>query len=646
MKARLAFRTLILGVAAPVVAAVTAGWALVVYQRTHRIIVDGFDRKLLVVAQASAALTDGDGHAAYQRRRTLVAAAPTGPSQLIGVDAAADELVLVDAITGSARRLAALPDGGVRGLASALAPLRVVGLTSDGTRLLRFDAAGAVTSNVELPHRLDGIFSDGSEFLGWNGRHLFTIDTGTGALAARPEELPDSLVAISPDPVTHRRFGLTLDRYDLLELTPDYRLHRRIRLLADAERTGAMSEAPLLHVIAHVNGRLLGVGASLFALDAQTGRVDPTNFSSGYFDPNDAFYRRHRAAFTYLQERAGLSYLYTQVYTGNRRIYYVLDGTSGVGYSPPGVGDLLPATALEEAERVQLVGRPWISPVQQWQSWGLLKSGFAPIRNSVGHVVAMTGADVDVGLIRQQTRWALVAAVIVGLCSFVAAAVISLRVASTLKRPVRQLKESALRLAAGYYSGAIAVSGGSEVASLSRALDELRARLEHEDRQSASWQEKLRQTRERTALVQALEDLIVRLGGHGSLSDRVGDCHAEGSIFWWFGSPARDSVESACRRARVVVLVHELLRAGPRGGDLLAQALAPFPWLQGVACWHGRTQQLHYRLRQPVVLHGIGGDRELLGRGEIACAAVEAVAWTPEAGDVRGTGINAAGGRP
>lgn len=346
----------------------------------------------------------------------------------------------------------------------------------------------------------------------------------------------------------------------------------------------------------------------------------------GEFDLQDPFYLRHRRIFTELQRTAKLSYLYTQVYTGGKQIYYVLDGTTTDGYSPPGTIDELPDSTIEPAERVQFLGHPWISPIQSWETWGLIKSCFTPIRTMDGRIIAMAGADVNISIIREKTRWAAFAAILVGLISMLIAGFVSFRVARSLTRPLQKLKESTLWIAAGYYGAKIEASGTREVAALAGTLDQLRVRLDHEGQRVRAWQEEIRGERQSTALAQSLEETLAHLGG-APLADG-GICHRGADAVWWYSPTQFDPLSAGCARARHTALALELLAAERPHASLPARLLASQPELAAVACWHDESNTLHFQSRRPVLLRIGATARCIEGPGQLRFGLCPAVQWS------------------
>lgn len=111
--------------------------------------------------------------------------------------------------------------------------------------------------------------------------------------------------------------------------------------------------------------------------------------------------------------------------------------------------DVLPPDAVNAMYQI-IGGAPQaVSPIEQWEEWGLLKSGFAPIRDETGRAVAAAGADVNVTVIRERTLIALLTVLVLGLSALSAGLIIAWLIAQRLSRPMRQLKTLAARATTG-----------------------------------------------------------------------------------------------------------------------------------------------------------------------------------------------------
>lgn len=507
MKLSFTFQTLIMAVLAPVLAAITAFWGVLVYRSVHEAILAGFDRKLLTLSSGAAAFVDGDAHVRFQQRRHVVALAPRPGAGLAGVAAALDELVAFDSIPGGARPPARVPGETYRTLAA--------------------------------------------------------------------------------DPIPHLWLGFSSEHGSPVVLDARSMLVRRIA-----------AEAPACP----------GARTSLATIEPRDGLVLRAACGVGFLDVEDPFYRRNRAAFVSLQRESGLSYLYTQVYVGHRRIYYVMDGTVGAGYSRPGAGDELPTTSVDGAESVQFLGRSWMSPIQQWAAWGLLKSVFTPIVDSAGTVIGMAGADVDITIIRQRTRWALFSVVFVGVLTLVAAGFISLAVARALTQPLRHIKNSALWIAAGYYGTKVEAPGIREIGRLAQTLNALGAHVTDEEARARRYGRELTARRRNALLQGALHGLAGTdpkagpLAGIFDLSPEAGGVAAEGRVVLWLGATGGDALGQTCLQARASCLARKLLTAHPIAAPaaMVETLAASFPMLIAGAIWTAETGLLHVFARAPL----------------------------------------------
>ena len=234
-----------------------------------------------------------------------------------------------------------------------------------------------------------------------------------------------------------------------------------------------------------------GFDRLLIATSTVTGALIPANAHQSLLhevqalghDPHaleaDARYDTLVTPMRAVRERLGLTYLYTQV-IGSREheVLYVIDTNLDADHTPIGTADILPADAVNGMYQILGGDSHAVSPIEQWEEWGLLKSGFAPIRDDMGQAIAAAGADVNVTVIRERTRIALLTVLVLGLSALSAGLIIAWLIAQRLNRPMLQLKTLAARATAGSHAS---LSGSNrliaELRPIATAIDALRTRL-------------------------------------------------------------------------------------------------------------------------------------------------------------------------
>ncbi len=500
MKLTFNFQTLVMAVLAGALAVVTTVWATTVYDSVYRLILHGFDRQLLALAGAAATLTDAEGHAEYQRpyRIALIGA---GPGGLVGQDAERGVLVSIDPADGGARPLDGPPLPPLRSLSVDPTRGRLAALTADGSRLW----TGPLASDALLEETLvdpvadEVVHIDGVVYLR-RGRLLtglaaevaaITLAADVGRLS--PGDADKPLLALTPSADAVLAFGL-----DGREL----------------ERWPLEAGEHAVTALARHDGVIYLAAESLLRLEP--GSATPVDdFEPGWYSEQDPYFARHAPAYRRVREAAGLTFLYTQQYLGGDQIRYILDGSVGDDHSPPGYLDTVPEDSLADVESAQRAGQAFVSAIREWDVWGLIKVSAEPIIAADGRIVAMAGADVDIGVIREKTRRALIAVLMVGVGLLLVAGWVSLRISQSMTRPVREIKDSALRIAAGDLGTRIGSRDRDELGELAESLDALANRLEAQARQAESYREALERSRLDTALEHALADLAANAGESG-----------------------------------------------------------------------------------------------------------------------------------
>lgn len=214
------------------------------------------------------------------------------------------------------------------------------------------------------------------------------------------------------------------------------------------------------------------------------------------FDAEAPYFTTHRDALRELRRQTGLTYLYTQVYLGGDRIYYLLDGTDGDDWTPPGSADTLPDSSIIGVRDAQTFGTLFVTDLLEWDNWGLIKAAYAPIRDREGNIVAMVGADVESTIIRTKTRRALFSVLLIGALTIAVSILVALKISRTLTRPIDEIRDAALGIAAGDRPTKPLRASLREVDLLATTLDRLNRRLEEQQREADGYESRLKSARE------------------------------------------------------------------------------------------------------------------------------------------------------
>lgn len=616
MKLTFSFQTLILSVLATVLALATAFWALAVYDSIYRIILRGFDQTLEALAGGAAVFTDGDAHADYQRPHRITAICG-GQAGIWGFDEERGRLVRIDADTGGALPLELAPQ--LPGQ-----PIAELACDIEAGRLLALDAEGGLHWLLGEPLALRADLPPLSEILHaegvWWGRAgqqliaLLAADPAQGVAEQAPSDLvvdtPSLQLGVVPDRLAFdaagKRFvGIGIEAGEVLVL----------------DRTGSLLERfPIDLDGQHVQGLVIQgqtallASRALLSVDLEDKSLGAEPPPPGYYSEAHPFIVRYAPAYRQVREASGLTFLYTEQILDGDQLRYILDGSEGDDHTPPGYEDTIPEDTLDELQAAQAQGRGFVSDIRQWEAWGLIKLAAEPIFASDGRVVALAGADVDIGVIRGKTRFALFAVLGVGVGLLLLAAWVSLRVSRGLTRPLSEIKDGALRIAAGYFDRPPKALGRDEIAGLAHSLSRLGERLQGQARQSRVYQQTLISGRMQLALEHALRDecalAAAGLPFRPTLENAAGAAaagDAAGGALYWQRDGLSEGLEPARDLARLLQLAQALLRRHPLNAaqDALFEA---DPELNCVLAWQATSRTLRVRCRTPMRVERVDRD--------------------------------------
>jgi len=628
MKLTFSFQTLIMSVLAFSLTIATAVWAVTVYQSIYSIILRGFDQKLLALAGGAAVFTDGDAHADYHREHRITALCG-GEGTLWGFDDNRRILVSIDTETSGALPLpqpVVLPTAPLREMACDPERGAVLGLDTEGALHALLGEASVVATPAG---GVDELLAVQGEWWGRRGQTLFAltaaadttpppsaaIDAETAPAAPSGSEgsggsgaavtLAEGVDRIAFDALNDRFVGVAIEAGELRLFGRDGALSARYEINLDGRQIHGL--------VAHGDSAWLA-SDTLLTADLAAGTLGEEPPPPGYYSEQHPFILRYAPAYRQVRETAGLTFLYTDVSLGGDQIRYILDGSVGDDHTPPGYVDTVPEDSLEDMQLAQTEGKAFVSDIRQWDVWGLIKVAAEPIYSSDGQVVALAGADVDIGVILSKTRIALFAVLGVGVGLLLLAGSVSFRVSQSLTRPLREIKASALRIAAGYFDTQIASRGRDEIARLASSLNTLSTRLQSQTRQAKAYERTLVSGRMQLALEHALSDeLALATEAIPGLQTRPGDdgdagiagySESQTALLWKLGSSS-DGLARSIQQARTIQMARVML-ASSSAEVSQDQLFAALPTLDYVLLRRG--QQLRVRVRRETVMRRHGED--------------------------------------
>lgn len=592
MRLTFSFQTLIITVLAASLTLATAVWAFSVYQSIYGIILNGFDRKLLAVAGGAAVFTDGDDHGDYQRPHRVTAMCGSAEGPLIGFDDERRIFVEIDPATGGARPLTPapqLPPSPPRELACDPSRGELVALDNGGELHV---LAGPSVPSVLATTEIDEILNVDGAWWALRGRELFALDS-SGATVT----LDTAVERLAYDRAGKRFIGVRVEAGEAVVFTREGTSERRFDINLDGRP---------IHGLAAQGDFAYLASDGLLTIDIAAGALVEEPPPPGYFSEDHPFIARVAPAYRHVREAAGLTFLYTQTSLGGDQIRYILDGSVGDAHTVPGYLDIVPEDSLEDIQLGFSEGKPVVSDIREWETWGLLKFAAEPIYSSDGSIVALAGADVDIGVIRGKTRIALFAVLAVGIVLMMLAAWVSYRVSQGLTRPLREIKGSALRIAAGYFDRSLPTNGRDEIATLAGSLNTLSTRLQTQMRQSQSYEQTLVSGRMQLALQHALADQLAANHAaipelRGSLGDEYCAVGNDCAVLIWALDAGTSGLDRSIANNRCASMATSLL-AGLSPSATRDEVFRSLPSVTALLLWERTSMTLSVRSRSSLLL--------------------------------------------
>ena len=258
--------------------------------------------------------------------------------------------------------------------------------------------------------------------------------------------------------------------------------------------------------------RLWVAGPSLGVVDLRSGATNFAPEIRRFFPARSPAYARAVETFKRIRHDAGLTYLYTQMLIDDTALFYVVDGSEVDEFSPIGTMDTLPAASFLPLKTAELAREPVVRPIEEWENWGLLKSGFGPVLMRNGGSEGMIGADLKVDIIEPHTRQAAFASILTAVLGITLALTFTVIASRQVTRPLEQLKGYLVRMAGGEWSAALPSLRVTEVAAVGQACQQLARSFEAEQRaQEAQFTANVSRLQRRHLIRQLFKDVEERV---------------------------------------------------------------------------------------------------------------------------------------
>ncbi len=496
-----------------------------------------------------------------------------------------------------------------------------------------------------------------------SGKDLLRLDPQTGAGVSIGPLGFEAVNGLAFHPATRVLYGVDEARHALLSIdvasgqsTVIERLKPQVNqtsppkpppyLQALLERMSASPATLSAQQIAGIEGappqlpaRGLAFGpdrATLFTSTTRLTAIDPATAVArnrgfeGYWNERGRRYLDYILPMRRIQKERGITYMASFVQKPNAPVgdfVYILDVNTDENHSFLGDEDKLPEADAEAIFEQTKLGKTYVSDVQLWDLWDLLKTAYAPIFNQEGEVSAVIGTDINVNVIEHKTRIALLKTALLGAVAMCIAGLVVYLMTERMVQPIQRLQDAALNVAAGTYGLTVEPSGPRELRGLSDAFNAMSLELKtsFDEKIEANRLLQARVSRRELALTLSREADVMGsfqtpvfccrcLGEEGALEDVSGWVTSESLLLLWFGLGASPVLEASRRRREISLVATSILQRYDQDWDRLAERLKML-FTDSVASFvfmdadHGRIRTLT-REPLPVLLMGEFGIRQ------------------------------------
>lgn len=196
-------------------------------------------------------------------------------------------------------------------------------------------------------------------------------------------------------------------------------------------------------------------------------------------DENKADYTNLLDKLRSFKKTSKLTYLYTYVPVNKEKVKFILDTDESEDQAK--IGDEYPedGVKLDLEIKQALAGKIAVTKSPQTDQWGTFLSGFAPIKNSNGEVVAVVGADIAVKDLTEMKNRLLILIGVGMLLSILFSIVAALLFSRLISRPIGLMVDSLEDVVqnSGDLTQEIKIKTGDEIEQLAGKTNELLANI-------------------------------------------------------------------------------------------------------------------------------------------------------------------------
>ena len=497
-KFSLRIRTIILLILIPALLIATVFMAWIIYSDLHQTILSGFDKKLYAVSIVTSSFIDADDHVEISNARQIRGLAYDPVSKILyGNYAIQDYIVKLNVETGSVDEMGPVGVGVLGDMAYDPKNGVLYGIDEDNGRLIQIDIQSGKGKTIgSIGFKGYGLaFDTSSNVIYSNNENLIKIDPVSGKGTSIGPIGFDTVKGLAFDSNTNTLYGINTRDNKLIKIDIRTGAGKAVGSLSSSLKVGdpTSDDSKTAQPLAGVFGvlELAPVELGSFGLTFDPGvvllygsttiplvKIIPTTARTTVLEYKSAYDKEKNLYLMYvhpminIMQRLDLSYLFTCVLKGRgEKLSYVLDATqdethSFVGYEDADEPD-------EKLKDVWLKGNIYLSDINYWEEWGLLKSAYSPIFDSNDEIRGIAGTDVNISIIEKKTRAALLKVCLIGLSSLVIGIWVCVYITRKLTEPIGQLKDIALRVAAGQYGDQIKIDEPLELEKLSIAFNEM-----------------------------------------------------------------------------------------------------------------------------------------------------------------------------